>query len=350
MSPKSACPTIDQLFRYLNRSSKETSDLKLEQHIKKCSHCRFLTETPLPKMPEKLAGTTDKIDDALSLNKPDQTTFGQIWRVRGIFETELAIITFDTRHSRDEYNPDVRIVTLNLKAASRDMTPKDLLFSENDSSLGLRFLVETWNERPIMVFQLEKYLGEITASAARNLREAIKPTPSHGDETEIPRWIERFRQRRIDEAHSLSVHYISAMQGFPVVVPEDVSLPEKTGKKPISISISISIPKASRNGITANEELRLAAAEPAKTDPFDGFKDKLKRLISKKSRLAVFRTLDNDDFLLVFPEECKELLVCFLHEKTEVIRLLTSNRRLFFKARPEGFSFPEFTSLKIVPL
>ncbi|NLI78929.1 MAG: hypothetical protein GX442_21110 [Candidatus Riflebacteria bacterium] len=340
-SKANGCPSLERLVEYANRPRSAARDPALEKHLKTCPTCRFtVTPAPLPR-PADLEGKLDALNDAMQRQPPDSLAFGQLWRIAFPGGNRAGVITFDTRESADPDQPDVRVVPVCFTAEPAEIDAgTDLLLAPRDSTLGLRGLLETWNERPVLARQLTVFLGTMTAAAARRLHQALAPDRARATVSPTIEW---FRQARIAEGERMSAPYFAARRGLPVPLPDDLDLFPARKATPRTSRTARPAPAAANarealaadadSGALADLQFRFLKAQAAPGAP----------------RFVVRPTTHPLGLRVAFGPKHGELAVALLQRGRIVARFLTTGGELAFQLTPEGCLVPAFDEVVTVP-
>ena len=150
------------------------------------------------------------IRERLQKDNHPNPQLGQIWRVHfGKTQSRLVVVTTGLLDSHPSGEPSVRVCPINTEYLVDDFDLRDdLVPTAEDSDLSLPFLIETWNERPVMFSHLITCLGCLKEAFSERLRERllhpVKPVA-------VSPHIVRFRQQWICAAQDLSESYLSAL-------------------------------------------------------------------------------------------------------------------------------------------
>ncbi len=229
---------------------------------------------------------------------------GQIWKAR-IDEHESRFVVLTTRplDTHPSGEASIRACPLNVEYQVRDVVPQDdLVMSAQDSTLGLPFLIETWNELPLMQHQLMFCLGTLSESLAEQLRSRFADPP---EPLPIPGRVRQFRHRWILEGRRLSEPYFA---GLPVEQSHAEQDPWEFLFQP------------------ANENLALAAAAPR---TFDQFAEVLKRELHKRESAPNRLLIGPDGCQIPVPPEAGGWsLVLFDKRDKELARVHADNQKI----------------------
>ncbi|HOY66178.1 MAG TPA: hypothetical protein PLP29_04765 [Candidatus Ozemobacteraceae bacterium] len=179
-------------------------DPKIEAHLATCRRCALLVEHAARPMPAGLAARAEQIGRLLRTKRPETIEPGQIWRLREQIQSEhyfIGVVTRGPEMSIDPNHPDVRMAMASLDANESDVQVGDIVVEHDESPLGLRYLIEHWNERPVPAAELEICLGRLAEAAWKRLEAALCDL---GEEEELSEAVRAYRTRRIRETAALS--------------------------------------------------------------------------------------------------------------------------------------------------
>ncbi|HEY9069185.1 MAG TPA: hypothetical protein VIV61_02955 [Candidatus Ozemobacteraceae bacterium] len=194
--------SLDAYFEAL-QSGRPTSEI--DAHLVGCRRCAFLVKQASKPTPAGLAKRAEEVGRLLRTKRPEAIEPGQLWRLREQINSgryPVGIVTRGPEMSIDPENPDIRMAMANLDATENDRNDDDIVVEAAESPLGLRYLVEHWNERPVPVDELETFLGRLAPAAWKRLAAALNDL---GDErVDLTEAVRAYRTRRIRETAALS--------------------------------------------------------------------------------------------------------------------------------------------------
>ncbi|MFH1037159.1 MAG: tetratricopeptide repeat protein [PVC group bacterium] len=226
------CVPLGVLERYaLGSLSGEDLNMVMD-HLKECALCSrrfeiltgYFTGPPesysgkdlefSDEVPRGVAGMVNKKEkpSLCHFPQPETPLLGQIWRVRPEKEgrgsaTALVVLLPETVSGEGEYRAG--LLSWEVEQASE----RDLAIGEDESPLGIGFIVEIWNTVSLRAGQLERCVGVLSADQQKALKKlagrkpgeepgvaAGEPIRSLEDERIYFQSLERRRTRKIVES------------------------------------------------------------------------------------------------------------------------------------------------------
>ncbi|HQG27925.1 MAG TPA: hypothetical protein PLY73_05160 [Candidatus Ozemobacteraceae bacterium] len=226
MKKHDTCPSLSEILAFANLPPDRCHDSPVARHLETCPRCHSLATAPLRPDP-KIDQALDEAHRLLGTPRPATPEFGQIYQVGdGTMPHGLAVVTLDAAHAVDEGHPDVRVSPITIEPVDPSfLGPDDILATPEESPLGLPFVIEFWNDRPIEQDQLGVFVGRIHPALAERLRDAlngrISTTAARADSVN---WrVAAYRQSRIRAAQALSHRVLSRVLGLDETVSEPVA-------------------------------------------------------------------------------------------------------------------------------
>ncbi|HNW36302.1 MAG TPA: hypothetical protein PKM25_15290, partial [Candidatus Ozemobacteraceae bacterium] len=199
------CLNGASLEAYIETLQRGRPNPEIDAHLAICRRCALLVKHAARPMPAGLAKRAEQVGRLLGTKRPDAIEPGQIWRLREQVNTgryPIGVITRGPAMSVDREHPDVRIAMASLDAREDEVGDDDIVVENKESPLGLRYLVEHWNERPVPADELDIFLGHLEPAAWKRLVAALNDL---GEEREdLTEAVRAYRARRIRETALLS--------------------------------------------------------------------------------------------------------------------------------------------------
>ncbi len=336
------CPTRETLLAYLERPSSAPTDETLERHLKKCADCRKIVGLGRA-IPRDIREQFSAIGKALTRSVPQEYRFGQIWRARrgrdGNSEGILAIITAGTDDSLDPTDPDVRLVPFSF-GVPEDLCRRadDIRLGKSHSDLRLSGVAEAWNDRPVLVRDLEAFLGELTPSGCRLLRNGLAAfSELAGKKPDLTDRERLYRFSRIERSAVLSAGYLERLaEGAPARAVEAGPSPEADRRMKGKVGKSgwrnwawrlITNLLPSEGGFAFQAE----GSEP----PFERFRARCRELCSLRQVFLEYNTLGKEGFVLTLTEDVPAKALVFFDAGRKLgIRPLENGRATFRPKEP----------------
>ncbi|HNV68678.1 MAG TPA: hypothetical protein PKO06_03190 [Candidatus Ozemobacteraceae bacterium] len=204
MNKTTACLNAASLQRFIEQKRAGKTDADTLRHVERCRRCSLLVAAAKDYDEKAMLAEHARVEKLFQQAKPKTVEPGQIWRLEKQPDQSrpLGIITRGPEMSIDLGDPDVRFVRARLDYLHNQIDENEDVFVHADESpLRVRYLLETWNERPIPTSMLESYVGKLAPSAWQRLESALTST---SPAKPLPRAVAAFRERCVQESADLS--------------------------------------------------------------------------------------------------------------------------------------------------
>lgn len=208
------CPSLETLSDYARKVlSKEKSEA-IRRHIEICEECRFVASFPAKAPPRALMPLAGHLVALASKPRPERLAFGQLWSVTAPpSEPALAVLTYGQQDSLDSSDPDLRACFIRGDfAPDEPAIPGTLLCGADDSEVQVPFAIDLWNERPILVRQLDRFLGNLSRSFSTKLQRSLKALDARASSPLSPE-AETFRRMILARTEPFSAPFREHLEG-----------------------------------------------------------------------------------------------------------------------------------------